>query len=128
MTKTERKITIIGISIMLAMVIIPPFVFSDNDSNSLAPTYFNSCEELNDFIRGKNYYSLSQMWGKGKVYEPYDVSAVGELRMKVRVKWKNILCNNKPVEIFFKNQWYELSDLKDKNPTISYPVNCSSYR
>lgn len=77
---------------------------------------FATKEELWDFIKNYRYENLKQIWGEGEVGEPWDASGIGELRMRISVKWKDVKCMGKSVKIDFKNDFLEIKDAFDKSP------------
>lgn len=102
---------------------------SDANSNSNeVKTSFSNCDELLDYVRPKGYNTLKSDWGGGAIDEPWDASGVGELKMRVNVKWNNIKCNGKSVEITFVNNYTSLANSFDKNPGAFNSVYCGDYK
>lgn len=112
-------------------LIISAFLFlafgSGNDKPKEIKTSFQNCDELLEYVRYTSYSSLKSDWGEGNIGEPRDASSVGDLDMEVNVKWNNVKCNGKPVEITFKNRFTGLSDAFSKDPGNFQSVYCGDY-
>ena len=77
---------------------------------------FSTKEELGSFIEFKSYNDLKEVWGLGEIGEPWDASGIGELKMRVSVKWENVKCMGKSVKINFDNDFTDIKDAVEKNP------------
>lgn len=127
MEKWKKKVFASIIGLTLAICIIPPLIFGGDDKSNSIKTSFNNCSELARYVNSRRYSVLEAQWGSGNVGEPWDASAVGELKMKVNVTWTNIKCNGKPVNLTFENRHLGISDAFDKMPRGTSAPNCSDY-
>ena len=133
--KTKNRFTLGNLTpilLILFIVVFGVFVFSkysnnkNNSSSSInsggKKTSFDNCIELVEYTRYKTYSDLKSEWGEGNIGEPWDASAVGDLNMKVKVRWSNIKCNGNTVEIMFVN-----GNIIDKMPTSYDGIFCDAY-
>lgn len=116
----------IGSTLIVGAFLFLAFGSGDGESKEVK-TSFKNCDELLEYVRYTSYSSLKSDWGEGNIGEPWDASAVGDLNMQVTVKWSNVKCNGKPVELKFKNRFLGLSDAFDKDPGDFESVYCGDY-
>lgn len=123
-----------GVKVVIVVLIIGVvfLVISHNNQNpksrgkGIYSTNFATKDELYNHIRGSVYSSLKSEWGDGIVGEPWDVSAVGEMKMEVSVIWENVKCEGKPIQVTFKNDFDNIGDAFKKNPGAFTSYNIKS--
>lgn len=97
--------------------------YGSGEKKEKIKTSFNNCDEILSYVKGKSYYKLKETWGEGNVRFSYNLGRGNVRYYKFIVKWNNIKCNNKPIELSFDTN-YENEIKYSSYGTIMCSENC----
>ena len=118
-----KKLLIVVVILFFVAHLIDESIMGEEEK--IVKTNFTNCKELYNYVKDENYNSLEKLWGTATLGEPWDASAVGELRMRIYATWYNVKINGQAVSLKFENRYYDLTDVMDKNPTKFIATECN---